>query len=305
MEKNQLKEIKKHGTAYFPCAFYYTENDFKDLIVKHHWHDQLELIYIDKGEFQVEIDMDKYMINEECICFINSEELHFIKSNHPCRESAIVFDLKMLSFELFDSIQGTIIQPLLNGELKMPHFIFKNEKYGEEILKEYHEILKAYKIDGQISQKPEGNITKNLYSQIKIKTSLLKILGMLYDNNLFIKYNHNNKDYRVEYIKIVITYIQNNYSEKIHIKDLAKQINMNEQYFCRFFKKMLGKTPMEYVNEYRIKKAKELLRESDRQVMEICLECGFHNMGNFIKVFKRYEGTSPNKYRKRFTDKKS
>lgn len=300
MEKNQLKEIKKHGTVSFPCAFYYTENDSNGLSVKHHWHDQLELIYIDKGEFQVEIDMDRHIINEECICFINSEELHFIKCNHLCKESAIVFDLKMLSFELFDSIQSTIIQPLINGEFKMPHFIFRNGEYGKEILKEYHEILKAYKISGQISQNPEGNITENLYSQIKIKTSLLKILGILYENNLFIKDNDKNKDYRVEYIKTVITHIQKNYSRKIHIKDLAQQINMNEQYFCRFFKKMIGKTPMEYVNEYRIKKAKELLIETDRQVMDISLECGFYNMGNFIKVFKKHTGTNPNKYRKNY-----
>ncbi|AOR24824.1 AraC family transcriptional regulator [Clostridium taeniosporum] len=305
MEKNQLKEIKKHGTVNFPCAFYCTESDSKDLIVKHHWHDQLELIYMRQGIFHIEIDMDKYIVNEECICFINSEELHFVKSNHPCKESAIVFDLKMLSFEMFDSIQGSLIQPLLNGELKMPHFIFKKEKYGEEILKEYYEILESYKIGGQISQKPEGNITENLSSQIKIKASLLKILALLYENNLLIKNSDKNKDYRIEYIKTAISYIQNNYSEKIHIKDLAKQINMNEQYFCRFFKKMIGKTPMEYVNEYRIKKTKELLKETNRQVMDICLECGFHNMGNFIKVFKKYTGKSPMKYRKEFDNKKS
>ncbi len=229
MEKNQLKEIKKHGTAYFPCAFYYTESDSENLIVKHHWHDQL----------------------------------------------------------------------------KMPHFIFKKDKYGEEILKEYSEILEAYKISGQISQNPEGNITEKLSSQIKIKASLLKILAILYENNLLIKENNKNKDYRVEYIKTAISYIQNNYSEKIHIKDLSKQINMNEQYFCRFFKRMIGKTPMEYVNEYRIKKAKELLRETNRQVMDICLECGFHNMGNFIKVFKKHTGINPMKYRKNFINKKS
>ncbi|NFN95485.1 helix-turn-helix domain-containing protein [Clostridium botulinum] len=305
MKKNQLKEIKKHGTAYFPCAFYYTESDSENLIVKHHWHDQLELIHMKKGEFQVEIDMDKHVVHEETICFINSEELHFIKSNHPCKESAIVFDLKMLSFDMFDSIQGSLIQPLLNGELKMPHFIFKKDKHGEEILKEYSEILEAYKISGQISQNPEGNIAEKLSSQIKIKASLLKILAILYENNLLIKENNKNKDYRVEYVKTAISYIQNNYSEKIHIKDLAKQINMNEQYFCRFFKRMIGKTPMEYVNEYRIKKTKELLRETNRQVMDICLECGFHNMGNFIKVFKKHTGINPMKYRKDFGNRKS
>lgn len=305
MGKDELKELKQHGTIHFPCAFYQVESDEESLVVKHHWHDQLELIYMKEGRFQLEINMDKYTIEEECFCFINSGELHFVNSSYPCKESAIVFDLKMLSFEMFDSVQGQLIQPLLNGQLKVPRLISRKETYGEAIYKEYFEILEAYKMGGKISQRPEGNVTENLASQIRIKASILKILAILDENNLLIKESDKNRDYRIDYIKTTISYIQNNYKRKICIKDLAEQINMNEQYFCRFFKKMIGKTPMEYVNEYRIKKAKELLRETDRQVIEVCLECGFYNMGNFIKVFKKYTGINPLKYRKEFNSKKS
>ena len=305
MEKIDLKEIKQHGTTYFPCAFYMMESDKTGLLVKHHWHDQLELIYLKQGQFKVEIDMEQYVIDEEYFCFINSEELHFIKSNYPYNESAIVFDLRMLSFEMFDSAQGQLIHPLLMGQLKMPRFISKKEKYGEEIFNEYIKIIEIYKCEGELSHNVEGDITENIGSQIKIKASILNILGILYENNLLINELDNSKDYRVDYIKVAISYIQNNYKEKIHVKDLAEQINMNEQYFCRFFKKMIGKTPMEYVNEYRINKTKELLEETDKQVMYICLECGFNNMGNFIKVFKKHTGINPIKYRKEFKNKKS
>ena len=305
MEKIELKEIKQHGTTYFPCAFYMMESDKMGLLVKHHWHDQLELIYLKQGQFKVEIDMEQYVIDEEYFCFINSEELHFIKSNYPYNESAIVFDLRMLSFEMFDSAQGQLIHPLLMGQLKMPRFISKKEKYGKEIFKEYIKIIEIYKCEGELSHNVEGDITENIGSQIKIKASILNILGILYENNLLINELDNSKDYRVDYIKVAISYIQNNYKEKIHVKDLAEQINMNEQYFCRFFKKMIGKTPMEYVNEYRINKTKELLEETDKQVMYICLECGFNNMGNFIKVFKKHTGINPIKYRKEFKNKKS
>ena len=68
---------------------------------------------------------------------------------------------------------------------------------------------------------------------------------------------------------------------------------------------MIGRSPIEYLNEYRIKKIEELLISTDRKVMDICLECGFNNMGNFINVFKKFTGMSPIKYRQEFKNKKS
>ena len=84
------------------------------------------------------------------------------------------------------------------------------------------------------------------------------------------------------------------------IQDLAGQVHMNEQYFCRFFKKSLGRSPMEYLNEYRIKQAMRLLEETDLPVTEVCLECGYNNLGNFLRAFKKYTQTTPLKYRNRF-----
>lgn len=80
---------------------------------------------------------------------------------------------------------------------------------------------------------------------------------------------------------------------------------MNEQYFCRFFKKALGKSPVSYINEYRIKQAIILLQTTDLPVMDICLDCGFHNLGNFLREFKKDTGFTPLQYRKHFSPKKS
>ena len=100
-------------------------------------------------------------------------------------------------------------------------------------------------------------------------------------------------------IKKAIGYIQDNYKEKIYIRDLADLIGMNEQYFCRFFKKAIGRSPIEYVNEYRIKKARHYLEETDLTVMEICLECGYNNLGNFLREFRTDTDTTPLQYRKK------
>ncbi|MDO4402664.1 MAG: AraC family transcriptional regulator, partial [Clostridiaceae bacterium] len=144
----------------------------------------------------------------------------------------------------------------------------------------------------------DENCKKNVVSQIEIKIAILNILAVLYNNNLLVNECGNVDNYKIEYIKKVILYIENNYKRKICVKELAKEINMNEQYFCRFFKNIIGKSPMQYINEYRIKKSEELLKKTDMKIMQICLESGFNNMGNFINTFKKQTGLSPMKYRK-------
>ncbi|MEG2773771.1 MAG: AraC family transcriptional regulator, partial [Acetivibrio sp.] len=108
-------------------------------------------------------------------------------------------------------------------------------------------------------------------------------------------------DPRVGVLKKVISFIEQKYQEKIYVNQLAKLANMNEQYFCRFFKKSIGKTPIEYVNEYRIKKAKHLLKDTELSVMEVCMETGFNNLGNFMREFRKYNQTTPLQYRNSFS----
>lgn len=306
MNKNVLKELKPHGTESFPCGLYVNHSNKDKFIVKHHWHKQIEMIHLKKGEFIVEINMDKKFIQDECFCFINSEELHYIESMHSCIESAVVFDLKMLSSDMIGSIEMNLMQPMINGNLKFKSILYVKDEFSKMILSEYERIIESFRSEGLLSEKIEGNKSEKISSQMRIKAALLNILAILYENNMIYRNNTEEcENYKVEYIKTIISYIQKNYGEKIYIRDMAQQINMNEQYFCRFFKSMIGKSPIEYLNEYRVKKIEELLVNTDRKIMDICLECGFNNMGNFINIFKKSTGMSPTRYRQKFKNKKS
>ena len=57
---------------------------------------------------------------------------------------------------------------------------------------------------------------------------------------------------------------------------------------------------MSYINDYRIKQAIHLLKETELTIMEISLECGFNNLGNFLKEFRKHTNTTPLKYRKNY-----
>ena len=85
---SNLKEIRPHGTKAFPCAIYQTRSVGKGVLVKHHWHDEVEILYFSGGQFRLEINMEQFPIRSECLYFINPGELHSIATEQD-RKSVV------------------------------------------------------------------------------------------------------------------------------------------------------------------------------------------------------------------------
>ena len=81
------------------------------------------------------------------------------------------------------------------------------------------------------------------------------------------------------------------------MEEVAELTSMTVPAFCRFFKKITGKTFTQFVNEYRLTHAAKLLHEAQISITDICFECGFNNFSHFNKQFKKFTGKSPSKYR--------
>ena len=295
-----LKEIRPHGTKSFPCAIYRTPSVGKGTLVKHHWHEEVEILYFSGGKFRLEVNMESFPLPSECFCFINPGELHSIitETSDSHFEDAVVFSLGILSFDSYDEAQIHLLRPIQNGKLLFPRFLTPQHPAFVPVRNAFTDIMHSF------GQSPaEGSfdsqlVTDNFTSQLYIKASLLYILATLSSHRLFTP-TEKDLDKRVESIKTALTYISDNYQNKIYISDLARQVNLNGQYFCRLFKKAIGRSPMAYINEYRIRQAKRLLENTDIAVTEVCLECGFNNLGNFMHEFRRATGTTPLQYRKK------
>jgi AraC-like DNA-binding protein len=98
----------------------------------------------------------------------------------------------------------------------------------------------------------------------------------------------------------VYTYIRENYFKPISLEKVAKIARMSPFSFSRYFKKNCGACFVEYLNRVRTNKACYLLRETEYQVQDIALECGFGSISNFNKQFRKTEGLSPRDYRAQF-----
>lgn len=94
-----------------------------------------------------------------------------------------------------------------------------------------------------------------------------------------------------------LDYINCNYASSVSMDDLCAVSGVSKQYLCLLFKNTLGSRPMEYIAKRRIQAAKELLTGTDKTVEEIALETGFCTASYFCKLFKRYEGITPTRFK--------
>lgn len=95
----------------------------------------------------------------------------------------------------------------------------------------------------------------------------------------------------------IVQYIQKNNRHKIELQDIADHLHMTKSYLCRFFKKETGDTIVNYINRVRINNSKLLLADTKVPLAEVALLCGFEDQSYFTKVFRRFVGVTPLKYR--------
>ncbi len=99
------------------------------------------------------------------------------------------------------------------------------------------------------------------------------------------------------YAEKAVRYIQENYAEKITIKDIANHINIHPSYLSAIFRKHLNQSVNSYINFHRINIAKQMLRNSDSSITDIALLTGFYDAQHFLKTFKKNTGLTPSEYR--------
>ncbi|RME82174.1 MAG: helix-turn-helix domain-containing protein [Caldilineae bacterium] len=100
-------------------------------------------------------------------------------------------------------------------------------------------------------------------------------------------------------VRKAMAYIHSHYAESISRQDLARYVGMHEDYLSYCFRQEVGMTPVAYLNRYRVKRAKELLLQTERSITAIAMDVGFSSSSYFSRLFRREVGVSPMEFRRR------
>lgn len=287
MDRNLL-ENRVHGDAVFPLSVYRVEIT-GDHLFPLHWHDELEFDLVTEGKVAFQIDATGLEAAAGQALFINSRELHaaYPAATVPCVLYALVFDVNLLAGAGYDDLQERFIGPILRKEYRLSTFIPGASDWQQALLAHLSEVIAL-------------NDTRPFAYELLIKARLYMMIALLlaHSEPHLNRKNHGVGQEQLVRIKSILQYIQTHYPQKISIKALAAMANVSEAHFCRFFKQMTRKTPVEYINYYRVQQAAQSLSDSHKKITDVAMDAGFDNFSYFIRTFKHYMKVTPSAYRK-------
>lgn len=279
-----LKELTEHRTVVLPIACYETMisqniNEYIPL----HWHDEIQFVLIIKGEAFFQVNEEKVVIREGKGIFINSGRLHMAEEKN---DSGCVYICLNVSphFVLSQELYTSYVSPYIHATNLSYLYLDTKELWEKNILDA------ITKINQLIQEKPP-------FYEIEITTQLTFIWKNLIVNGFQLEYEQTEmlKNHR---LKQMLNWIHVHYAEKIMLDDIAKAGQLSRSECCRYFKRMLNKTPLNYVTDYRIQKSLLLLQQPDSTVTDVAYQVGFNSTSYFIDKFRKSLNMTPLAYKK-------
>ena len=275
------EERRKHGTEAFPLEFYSVDETHPRYSMPFHWHNETELLYVLKGEFKLFLDSNEFHLHPGDVCYIPSGAMHGGEGTN-CAYECIDFD----AFKFMQ--QPPVVRRYLS--------ILENKSYQIQNLftRQQPGILKcAGRMFSAARNQEEG-------WEMLVLAGLYDFFGtvMQKDYRIPVQKERNDRT-NILQINAAIEYITYHYKEPILLEDLARVAALSPQYFCKYFHAVTGKTPIAYLNYYRVERACFLLEQKNNTVTEVALECGFNDVSYFIRCFKKHKGITPYQYIKK------
>lgn len=260
------------GTRLFPIGYYRVEPGHPRYQMPLHWHPEYELIRVTSGRFLCTVDGRNFSLSPGDCLAVGSGSVHGGAAD-DCRYECLVFDP---SFFLPESVLGQ------TGGCFVETFLISGSS-------------------------PFAGLADRLFREVRDKKTGCEwfTTGLLWQwIGLFCRSAAPQAEgappaqkQNVASLKQVLSFIRNHYRERLSLSDLAEQAGLSPRYFCRVFRALTGKTPVAYLNYYRLEQASRQLLESRASITEVAYSCGFSDLSYFSNCFKKEFGVSAGQWR--------
>lgn len=272
-------ELKQRGTYDLPVELYEIDVNHPKYEMAYHWHSEFEIIRILNGKLKIHLNRRELTACEGDVVFVNTETVHGAIPD-DCVYECIVMSNELLKAE--DKFCGGFISELFD------HVIVINDHFR--------------KTDGDVYEAVNTvfEVMKNNGCYFEVVGALYTFFGIIAREKLYKSSEGFSESYTAGNMKLkkALLYMRKNYASQLSLDEIAAVAGMSPKYFCNFFKEMTQKTPVSYLNAYRVERAARKLLVTDVPVTDIAYECGFNDLSYFIKTFKAIKGITPNNFRK-------
>ncbi len=257
-----------------------------------HVHAEYELNFIENGKGAKRVVGDSLEdIDDLELTLITRSNLEHGWLNHKCASD----EIKEITVQFHDD--------LLNE-----HFLQKNQ------FRSVKEMFEKASYGVVFSRKTIEDIKDSLYSlasEPEGMHSVLKFFAILYDLSLSPmrelssrSFNVHEQNYNSRRIERAYNFMLENYDKEIHLSDVAGLVGMTDVAFSRFIKQRTGRNFIDSLNDIRLGHATRMLLDTTHSVAEVSLTCGFNNLSNFNRIFKKKKGCTPREFRENYKESK-
>ena len=288
------EEKLPYDTPDFPYLASRAElNSFREPFVPWHWHNAIELFYMESGELNYYTPHKNVLFSAGSAGMVNANVLHKTQVQMHTEDSVQllhIFDPRLLAGTHGSLIDQKYISPILTAS-QIELIALSPEEPAQAAAIEL--IRAAFSLSED-----------ELGYEFRIREALSRIWIELFQMCApLLQEKSQAKDAAADKVKGMMVYIHEHYAEKISVRELASSVFLSERECYRVFQNHLHMTPADYIRSYRIQIACQMLAESRAPITEVGISCGMDNSSYFGKVFREATGYTPRQYRRKWQDK--
>jgi AraC-like DNA-binding protein len=286
--ENQLENRDCDRNDSFPFQIDYEEiTNYLGSTFGCHWHPELEFTYISSGSMLYQANNKEYLVKEGDAIFANQNCLHS-GTAYPslnCEYFVITFDPSLISGRLYSVFESKYQVEMIANDV-MPFAYFDAEcDDNKNIISILLTIDKIYR------EKTHGY-------ELLIESKLFELWFYLYQDVYYKLPNDSQKQNKnIIQIKSALDFIHAHFKENISLDHISSSCNLSKSSCCRIFKKIVHKSPFEYLQNYRIQSSLPYLLSEGMNITEVAISVGFSSSSYYSEIFKKYMNCSPTTYK--------